>query len=187
MNLSFKSSLTFTVHNAWCKFNLRNESRGQDLNYGTIYKQKTAKQSRHTDKVDKNCSAHLMATTRTRSVATGGKNSQHLQMLVAGCELMPAQWLLTPDVYAETDADSAEETPSSDCSTSSVFYITFWIYAESQLSDYIQFIFKITRATLTKLQKSTSRVRIRRVLQEDISREWWISWKKEINIVFIKR
>lgn len=66
-----------------------------------------------------------MATTRIQSVAAGGKNSLHLQMLVAGCELMPAQWLLPPDVYAGTDADSAEETLSSDCSTSSVFYITF--------------------------------------------------------------
>lgn len=186
MNLSFKSSLTFTVHNAWCKFNLWNKSRGQDLNYGTIYKQKTAKQSWHTDKVDKNGSAHLMAKTPIQSVAAGGKNSQHLQMLVAGCELMPAQWLLTLDVYAGTDADSAEET---------IFGLQHFLRILYHLLNLRRittfrlhsFYFKITRATLTKLQKSTSRVRIRRVLQEDISREWWTSWKKEINIVFIKR
>lgn len=157
-NLRLKSSQTFTVQNGWCKFHFGTESRGQDLNYGTSHKHIMAKQSWYTNKVGKNVSAHLTATAPIQSVAAGGKNSQHLQVLVAGCGLMPAQWLLTPDVYAEIDADGAEETPSLDCSTCSVFHITFWIYAESQLSEYIHFI--------GEKKKKTK------------SPEQWIGWKK---------
>lgn len=90
LNLSVQAAGVSLFIN-WRKFHLWTESRGQDLNYGTIHKHKMGKQSWDTNKVGKNGSAHFMATPRIQSVAAGGKNSQHLQMLVAGCELMPAQ------------------------------------------------------------------------------------------------
>lgn len=82
--------------------------------------------------------------TRIHSVAAGRENSQHLQMLVAGCKLMPAQTLSTPDVSAETDEDGAERhtifglqhlircsTPPSEFTQNHPFQITFVLFLKS--------------------------------------------------------